>query len=181
MVRSWMDPPMIHDETRPYLLPYEGNYLVGQGYDNIGGSHQGLFALDFGLVEGTPILAARAGTVIVSDGLSPGNCQSGSPECIASGNGIVIKHDDDSQARYGHLMVLGACAQVGDEVEQGDVIGRSGNTGYSFEPHLHFQIADTTETPTFADVDGDGIPKVDEYYTSANTAGTDFCSSWWFG
>jgi murein DD-endopeptidase MepM/ murein hydrolase activator NlpD len=54
------------------------------------------------------------------------------------GNYIILSHADGYQTLYGHLSQ--AIAAVGSKVEQGAVIGLSGNTGYSTGPHLHFGL-----------------------------------------
>ncbi|KAG5186676.1 hypothetical protein JKP88DRAFT_353910 [Tribonema minus] len=46
------------------------------------------------------------------------------------------------KARYYHLAAGSACVWVGQRVEAGDIIARSGNTGYSSTPHLHFDVVD---------------------------------------
>lgn len=55
------------------------------------------------------------------------------------GNAIVIKHANDYKTLYAHLSKI--YTKKGAKVSRGAVIGRSGNTGYSFGAHLHFEIA----------------------------------------
>ena len=55
-------------------------------------------------------------------------------------NHVVILHDDGSYATYAHLLIGKIEVEVGDRVETGDVIGYSGNTGFSTGPHLHFVV-----------------------------------------
>jgi murein DD-endopeptidase MepM/ murein hydrolase activator NlpD len=61
-------------------------------------------------------------------------------------NAVVIKHDDGTQAIYGHLRHNGALVQPGDTVRQGQLIAYSGSTGYSAFPHLHFSVWSTAPT-----------------------------------
>jgi murein DD-endopeptidase MepM/ murein hydrolase activator NlpD len=55
-------------------------------------------------------------------------------------NYVFVKHTDGTMGRYFHLTRHGALVEVGDSVQQGDVIARSGNSGDSAEPHLHFDV-----------------------------------------
>ena len=54
------------------------------------------------------------------------------------GKYIVIKYDNNVQAVYGTCSEI--LKNVGDKVDTGDVIAKTGNTGYSTGPHLHFEI-----------------------------------------
>jgi murein DD-endopeptidase MepM/ murein hydrolase activator NlpD len=82
--------------------------------------------IDIVVDAGTQVRAAMAGKV--ADVGYNGNY----------GNYIIINHADGFQTLYGHLS--SASAVVGSAVEQGAVIGLSGNTGYSTGPHLHFGL-----------------------------------------
>lgn len=166
--------PRTYDESRLYKLPYrEGKTVfVAQGYDGAF-SHSGSNALDFNMVEGTDVLATRAGTVIqVVDSYTEGCPFGGCPA-----NRIAISHEATQETSYYlHLQPGGACVEVGQTVEQGDVIGKSGTTGLSIGPHLHFEVSGAVEDePTFVDVRGDGIPKFLGFYTSANAVGVNYC------
>ena len=56
-------------------------------------------------------------------------------------NYVVLQHDDGTTALYGHLTHDGAAVNVGDLVQQGSLIGFSGNTGNTAnKPHLHFSV-----------------------------------------
>lgn len=55
------------------------------------------------------------------------------------GNLVIIDHADGVQTYYAHLVDGGFRTSVGTTVEQGDEIGRSGTTGNSTGPHLHFE------------------------------------------
>ena len=52
----------------------------------------------------------------------------------------MIKHADDTFGVYWHMKHNGVLVKVGDKVKQGDDIARSGNTGNSSGPHLHFDV-----------------------------------------
>lgn len=176
---------------RMYRLPFPARMtaIVGQG--NFGvfglGSHVGEYAIDFVMPIDTPILAARGGRVVDARGECPDvNCPLNPDACC--GNYVEIRHDDGTRAIYYHLRKNGPCVAVGMEVAQGDVIGRSGNTGYSLGPHLHFAVfaaePDTTSDRgtdgsvqvQFEDVPGDGVPRFLQYVTSGNLVGVDRCA-----
>ncbi len=60
------------------------------------------------------------------------------------GNFIIIEHENGLQTRYAHCAEL--LKNVGDTVNQGDVIALVGSTGESTGAHLHFEVADSTNT-----------------------------------
>ena len=124
-----------------YLPPLRGPARIDQGF---GGSFshddvQNRHALDFAADIGTPVFAARAGTVMqVEAGFRASGLASDDGRTRA--NFIRILHDDGSMALYAHLAVDGVLVRVGQEVTAGQRIGLSGNTGFSTGPHLHFAV-----------------------------------------
>ncbi|MCI0614233.1 M23 family metallopeptidase, partial [bacterium] len=58
---------------------------------------------------------------------------------------IVIRHSDNEYSMYAHLKEGSMKIKKGDVVKQGQVIASVGNTGSSTEPHLHFQIQDSSD------------------------------------
>ncbi len=125
-----------------YRVPFDyGRVRVDQGF---GGrfSHsdaQNFYAIDFALPEGTPVLAARGGTVmqVESDFQRAGLDRE---HYGGRANFIRILHEDGSMALYAHLKPEGVEVRVGQQVRQGQRIALSGNTGYSTAPHLHFAV-----------------------------------------
>ena len=97
-------------------------------------------AVDFPCAEGTTIVAARRGIVQAADGSSDTGC--GDPECADQGNYVIVDHGDGTFAKYWHLQYDGALVAAGDQVQRGEPIGLSGNTGWSTGPHLHFAVED---------------------------------------
>lgn len=129
---------IIKDDTSfVYRLPYEAGkaHILVQGYFSRY-THKNRAALDFKMKRGTKICAARGGVVIrvKEDGTKGGSNIKYRPH----GNLIVIQHDDNSRSGYWHLQHNGALVNVGDTVQQGQVIAISGKTGYTYFPHLHF-------------------------------------------
>jgi len=152
-----------HDDDYLYMLPYASgtSYRVIQGFDSRF-SHSGVeqFAVDFKMDIGTPVHAAREGTVArIEESHDKGCWEDG---CGQYANFIVVMHDDGTTGEYYHLKKDGALVDVGDRVEAGQKIGLSGNTGHTALPHLHFAVYKATRRAlpqsvpvTFAS--GDGI------------------------
>jgi murein DD-endopeptidase MepM/ murein hydrolase activator NlpD len=59
-----------------------------------------------------------------------------------AGNIVVIKHTNGEYSNYLHLKPGSVQVKAGDQVKQGQVIGKVGHSGNSTEPHLHFQVTD---------------------------------------
>lgn len=130
-----------HNDSFAYRLPYPkgDSYRITQGF---GGafSHQGELrhALDMDMPEGTPVYAARGGTVVMmEEGNSIGG---GSEDMMEYANYITVLHDDDTFADYSHLRHNGVNVRLGQRVRMGQLIGYSGATGFATGPHLHFVV-----------------------------------------
>lgn len=81
---------------------------------------------DWAVEVGTSVCAAADGTVekaYLSD---------------SYGYNILVNHGNGLKTRYAHLSKI--LINLGDTVEQGRIIGLSGNTGDSTGPHLHFEV-----------------------------------------
>jgi len=127
------------DPAARYAFPFGGSAPRLLAFGEGGPTHAGAlrFAFDFALPEGTPVLAAREGTVVqVVDGFTQGGLD---PALRAKGNCVVVAHADGTLALYGHLE-SGIEVAVGDEVVRGTRLGASGHTGFASGPHLHFQV-----------------------------------------
>lgn len=122
-----------------YSLPFEKGRTqsIYQGY-NGKFSHQNEFSLDFDLKMNSPVLAAREGIVIEVENTHNQNCPNIS--CAKYNNKIIIMHSDGTFADYAHLKYQGTVVKKGDFVERDQLIGYSGNTGFSSGPHLHFSV-----------------------------------------
>jgi murein DD-endopeptidase MepM/ murein hydrolase activator NlpD len=146
-------PGAVPDDSVRYRFPFDPStprqLAQGVGGDSVVGlmgdismnrfSHKGAFryAFDFRMPVGTPVLAARAGTVVrVVDHFTRG----GPSKSLASrANIVIVLHDDGTFADYVHLSP-NAAVKPGQRVAAGDRIGLSGNTGYTTGPHLHFDV-----------------------------------------
>ena len=128
-----------NDTSYVYWLPFEPGkkYFLVQGWESKH-SHKDELSLDFKMKSGTKIFAAREGIVVeVKIDSDRGGAKD---EYLDEGNHIIIQHSDSSYAGYWHLETNGSLVKVGDPVQKGQFIGRSGNTGYSAFPHLHFYV-----------------------------------------
>ncbi|MFN2440862.1 MAG: M23 family metallopeptidase [Chitinophagaceae bacterium] len=127
------------DSSYVYALPYPKgvSHLMIQGYKSQF-SHRGRLSLDFKMKKGSPVTAARDGIVVrLEEGFSKGGANK---KYSRKANQVVILHNDGSQAYYGHIQQNGVLVNIGDSVKVGQVIAKSGSTGFSAFPHLHFVV-----------------------------------------
>lgn len=138
---STLGAPNVAINAYRYPLPWVGGpFRLTQGP---GGKYshtdiKGRYAMDIAMPEGTPIIAARGGTVIKIE-----NDQSGRGS-NASGNFVRILHEDGTMGVYLHLMRGSVLVKEGQRVSVGSALARSGNTGNSTGPHLHFVVQRNT-------------------------------------
>jgi|GEM_PF-3049072 len=92
--------------------------------------------IDIGLPEGNPVRAAANGTVERAE-LDTETAQN--PK-RGYGFHVRILHPDGTRTLYAHFREQGLLVSTGQNVRMGDVIGRSGSTGMSTGPHLHFEL-----------------------------------------
>lgn len=136
------NPDAIHDSSYKYLLPFprENSHTLIQG-NNSAFTHNlpnSKYAFDFAMPENSLVSAARGGTVGF---VSVNNKEGGkSKDYLQQANKIMVCHDDGTVGVYAHLRYKGALVDVGEQVYAGEVIGFSGNTGFSTTPHLHFVV-----------------------------------------
>lgn len=122
-----------------YVLPYAvgQQFVVSRTFDHFtpGNNGVGLYAIDFPMPMRTPVHAVRSGTVVAVE-----QRYSDDDRTELHENWVMVRHEDGTVARYIHLTTGGALVQVGDAVRQGQVVGLSGSSGPSTEPHLHFDV-----------------------------------------
>ncbi|MFE2886185.1 M23 family metallopeptidase [Streptomyces sp. NPDC059272] len=110
-------------------------YTLSASFAQAGGMWQSTHSgQDFAVPSGTNVVAAHGGTVVKAGG-------NGAGDGPAYGNAIVIKHGNGTYSQYAHLSRIDV--RVGQVVKTGQHIARSGNTGNSTGPHLHFEIRTT--------------------------------------
>lgn len=140
-LKAQIDPNLLPPNGSGILLwPVNGKVTQGFGVSSFSKylyskgvykspSHNGI---DIQASIGTPIVAANDGTVIAV-GDQDKYCYK-----AAYGKFIVIRHDNYLTTFYAHLSLQSV--NVGDIVKRGEVIGYTGNTGYTTGPHLHFTV-----------------------------------------
>lgn len=116
--------------TGSYIWPAPSCTLVTSRYGNrihpIFGTEKFHSGIDIGAGYGASVVAADGGTVSVATYSS------------SYGNYVMIYHADGSSTLYAHMSSLAVSA--GQTVNQGDVIGYVGDTGWADGPHLHFEV-----------------------------------------
>lgn len=133
--RTWaaQDEDSASDDTsgEDWVTPMKEDAVLTSPFGQRDGRlHAGL---DYGVEIGTPLRAMGDGEVIAGGPMS------------GYGTYIDVEYTDGTVSRYGHLDALDA--DVGEEVEAGDVVALSGNTGDSTGPHLHLEIRPDGDEP----------------------------------
>ena len=108
-------------------------------------------AIDFIVDEETPVLAAADG--IVTSVKDSSNTGGSNPIYWNHTNFIVIMHSNGEYSRYDHLSYNSSMVKVGQYVRADEEIARVGMTGYTYLPHLHFQVFVATGINVWADFD----------------------------
>lgn len=125
-----------------FITQYFGNTPFATANPQIynGRGHTGV---DFRATIGTPVKAALSGVV---SGTGNTDLVIG---CYSYGKWVMVKHDNGLSTLYAHLSLQ--TVKAGQEVSTGEVVGYSGNTGYTTGPHLHFGVYATqgVEIKTF--------------------------------
>ncbi|MDE7389655.1 MAG: M23 family metallopeptidase, partial [Lachnospiraceae bacterium] len=135
----------IIDDPQPsagYMWPVPGHYTLSSQWNEDRDSYNhGAIDISDGGIMNQAVVAAQSGTVILSNSDcvhnygkgDDGNCGCGG----GYGNYMMIDHGDGKATLYAHLTSL--TVSSGSYVQQGQVIGYVGTTGWSSGPHLHFE------------------------------------------
>lgn len=109
-----------------FTRPVKTGSITANAYYSSGKFHG---AIDYGVSVGTPVYAAADGVVMSTANLSS-----------SYGTYVVIRHANGLQSYYAHGTSGSITVKPGDTVKQGQQIMKSGNTGNSKGPHLHFEV-----------------------------------------
>ncbi len=136
---------------------------------------------DFGAPMGTPVHVTGDGVVVVA------GQQNG------YGNVVIVRHGKSFSTVYGHLSRFAPAMRAGQRVQQGDVIGFVGMTGWATGPHLHyeFRVNDEPRNPVTvalpnaepirddqrAQFANDVVQRVAQLALARNVAGAAFASA----
>ena len=132
-LRRTFDPNLLPIKRPGVLKIPVGQVLISQGYGATSFAEKAYSSkfhngVDFAAPFGTPVLAARAGKVLAA----------GDNGRYQYGKYVLLEHDNGLTSLYAHLSRQAVSS--GSIVNEGEVIGYVGNTGYSFGHHLHFTI-----------------------------------------
>lgn len=116
-------------ESNRFLRPVEGKILSSYGPKKDGLHNDGI---NIASAPGVPVRAAENGVVVYAG-----------DELKASGNLIIIRHQDRWMTAYAHMDKL--LIKRGETVRRGQTIGTVGSTGSVDKPQLHFEVRRGTE------------------------------------
>lgn len=145
------------------ILPFKGTWLVSNGGRTAetnshirppeSGPQNQLYAYDFRMESSGQEKKLEAFKVFGKDVLSPGKgiviqVIDGSIDVLPGerdrsvgvGNALIIDHRNGEYSLLCHFKHSSIQVKVGDEVQQGQIIGQCGNTGNSTQPHIHFNL-----------------------------------------
>ncbi|HHW56911.1 MAG TPA: M23 family metallopeptidase [Clostridia bacterium] len=133
------------------IAPVDGKITSGFGprIDPVTNKLANHTGIDIDVPVGTEVKAALDGVVMLVDEQNPD-----------LGKVIVLRHANDVRTVYAHLSEI--LVKKGEQVKQGDIIGKTGDTGKVTAPHLHFEVwengkpVDPLTKVVFGDVAGDG-------------------------
>lgn len=122
-------------------FPAGQEYAISQGFggQRTHSTPDSEYAIDIVMPIGTPVLAVSDGVVMdVEEDFNRGG--SDRDKYMDKANHVRVLHEDGTMALYAHLDLASVSVRPGSRIRAGQRIARSGNTGFSSGPHLHFAI-----------------------------------------
>jgi len=92
-----------------------------------------------------PVVAPGAGTVVVAEDGTADNLPNRPVPGNLYGNFVVIDHGTGEYSLVGHLENGSVKVRVGEWVSAGQLLARTGNSGMSTEPHVHYHLMDNAD------------------------------------
>jgi murein DD-endopeptidase MepM/ murein hydrolase activator NlpD len=129
-----------------YRLPWAYGTLASVPQGNLGSfTHTAgswnAFAFDLVMPNLTPIYAARGGVVSEVDESNSINDDPNDPlDATGDANFLQVDHDDGTSSYYLHMVKDGVLVAPDQRIRRGQQVAVVGNTGFSTDPHLHFQV-----------------------------------------
>lgn len=115
-----------------FTWPVPDSYRItshfGLRVDPFTGARSGHNGTDIGAPQGTTIVAASGGVVLIAEYVR------------GYGNTVIIEHGNSVRTLYGHIRNGGIKVKAGQTVKKGQKIAEVGSTGRSTGPHLHFEV-----------------------------------------
>lgn len=125
-----LETSLARELSRPVGKPIAGDIDISSRYglrsNPFGNGHEFHNGIDFIVDRGTPVLATGPGKVEAAGHDGP------------NGNRVAINHGFGYRSVYAHLSKVSV--KAGDQIERGQPVGLSGNTGRSSGPHLHYTL-----------------------------------------
>ncbi len=130
-----------------YIKPVPKEAITDESYDSP--AHVGPFkgAIDISVPLGTPTLAPLEGVVVKMDDT---NDRYGTTKEFADYvNYITIRHANNELSQVLHLEKGSVKVKLGDKVRTGQIIAKTGNSGWMTAPHLHFFVFENLQDGAF--------------------------------
>lgn len=131
---------------KPYCWPIENvtsneniQIVSNFGYNNATYDESSKMIID-NYHRGIDLISQNVNVIAVNDGIVINATLDQNNNKSGYGNYVVIKHNDGNYTLYSHLQEGSITVTKGDAVCQGQIIGKIGQTGNAFAPHLHFEL-----------------------------------------
>jgi murein DD-endopeptidase MepM/ murein hydrolase activator NlpD len=109
----------------------------GESYRNRGENNEDFYAY------GQNVLAPQKGVVVDTRSTMIDNPIGETNTDKPSGNYVTIRHKENEYSLIGHFKQGSILVSPGEQVDEATVLGKCGNSGNSYEPHIHFQVMDS--------------------------------------